>query len=107
MLSAYALVRGRWFAPPGSTAQAVKTLIHELGHVLLHSEGPVASHDIGEVEVESVAFIVCDALGLDTSDYSFSYVARWASGDMEKVKDTGQRVVECAASILAKMSVDG
>jgi hypothetical protein len=50
-----------------SGAQAVKTLIHELGHALLHSEGPVGSREVAEVEVESVAYIVCDALGLDSA----------------------------------------
>lgn len=44
--------------PDVSAAQAVKTLIHELGHALLHAEGPVASREIPEVEIESVAFIV-------------------------------------------------
>jgi hypothetical protein len=35
------------------------------GHALLHGEGPVASREVAEVEVESVAYIVCDALGID------------------------------------------
>lgn len=53
-----------------------------------------------EVEVESVAYIVCDALGLDTSDYSFTYVARWSEGNIELLKETAGRVVDCAGSIL-------
>ena len=60
--------------------------MHELAHALLHGDEVVRTREIQEVEVESVAYIVCDALGLDTSDYSFSYVARWASGDVEKIK---------------------
>ncbi len=48
-----------------SAAQAVKTLIHELGHALLHPEGPVTSREVAEVEVESVAYLVCQALGLE------------------------------------------
>jgi antirestriction protein ArdC len=60
--------------PDASPAQAVKTLIHELGHALLHAEGPITSREVAEVEVESVAFIVCDALGLDSGEYSFPYV---------------------------------
>ena len=90
--------------PDVSDAQAVKTLIHELGHALLHSEGPIASREVAEVEVESVAYIVCDALGLDTSDYSFQYIATWSSGDVEKIKETGERVVECARTILCSLS---
>ncbi len=81
-------------------AQAVKTLIHELGHALLHAEDPVASRELAEVEVESVAYIVCDALGLDTSDYSFAYVARWSGGSADVVKQTTERVLGCARGIL-------
>jgi hypothetical protein len=58
--------------PDVSAAQAVKTLIHELAHALLHSETAPPSREVAEVEVESVAFVVCDAIGLDTGEYSFS-----------------------------------
>jgi hypothetical protein len=57
--------------------QATKTLIHELAHVLLHAEADLSERSVPEVEAESVAFVVASALGLDTSDYSFAYVARW------------------------------
>jgi len=87
--------------PDVSAAQAVKTLVHELGHALLHAEGPVASREVAEVEVESVAYVVCDSIGLDSGDYSFPYVARWAHGDCEMLKFIARRVAECAASILA------
>ena len=60
-------------------AQAVKTLAHEAGHVLLHdprdrSEGP-ACRDLIEVEAESVAYLVAAHHGLDTADYTFAYIA--------------------------------
>ena len=58
--------------PDVTSAQAVKTLIHELGHAPLHSDEPPRSKEVAEVEVESVAFIVCDAIGLDSGDYSFA-----------------------------------
>ncbi len=51
----------------------------------------------------SLTSIVCDALGLIAGDYSFSYVARCPSGDVEKIKETGQRVVTCASPILAEL----
>ena len=86
--------------PDVAPAQAVKTLIHELGHAILHSEGAVASREVAETEVESVAFVVCDAIGLDTGDYSFPYVARWAGGSEDLIRDTAGRVIECAKSIL-------
>ncbi len=47
-----------------------------------------------------VAFIVCDALGLDTSDYSFAYVARWSDGFSGLVKDTAERVIDCPRALL-------
>jgi len=45
-------------------------MIHELGHAILHSEGSVASREVVETEVESVAFVVCDAIGLNTGNYT-------------------------------------
>ena len=60
-------------------AQAVKTLAHEAGHVLLHDpadrgRGP-ACRDLIEVEAESVAYLVAAHHGLDTADYTFAYIA--------------------------------
>ncbi len=52
------------------------------------------------MEVESVAYIVCDAIGLDSSDYSFAYVARWAEDSTDLLKETGERVIGCAKQIL-------
>ena len=93
--------------PDVAPAQAVKTLIHELGHALLHSEELPRSKEVAEVEVESVAYIVCDAIGLDSGDYSFAYVARWSEGSPALVCETGQRAIECARDILGVLAVDG
>lgn len=89
--------------PDASSAQGVKTLVHELGHALLHSEGPIKSREIAEVEVESVAYIVCNALGLETGAYSFPYITRWAEGNIELLKQTAQRVTECASGIVMRL----
>jgi hypothetical protein len=78
-------------------------LVHELGHALLHGEELPTSREVAEVEVESVAYIVCDALGLDASGYSFPYVARWAGGSDDLIKETAGRVIECAKSILGSL----
>jgi DNA primase len=91
--------------PNVAPAQALKTLVHELGHALLHYDGVVRNQEIQEVEVESVAFVVCDALGLDTGDYSFAYVARWSDGFAELVMDTAERVIGCAKQILEGLEV--
>jgi len=93
--------------PDVAPAQAVKTLVHELGHALLHSEGQVISREVAETEVESVAFVVCDAIGLDTGNYSFPYVARWAGGSEDLIRDTAGRVIGCARQILGSLEAEG
>jgi Glu-tRNA(Gln) amidotransferase subunit E-like FAD-binding protein len=80
------------------------TLIHELAHALLHSDELPRSKEVAEVEVESVAYIVCDAVGLDTSDYSFAYVARWSDGATEFIKATAERAIRCAEQILHSLA---
>jgi hypothetical protein len=89
--------------PDVSGAQAVKTLIHELGHALLHGEELPKSQEVAEVEVESVAYIVCSALGLDTGGYSFPYVTRWAGGSTDLLKESADRVISCAKQILGRL----
>jgi len=84
-----------------SPAQATKTLAHELGHVLLHgSAGDVHCRGVAEVEAESVAYLVCGAAGLVTGEYTFPYVARWAEGNIETVRQTAERVIACARKVL-------
>jgi len=65
-------------------AHVCKTLAHELGHAILHypSEMPVGGlpQQIVELEAESVAYVVCNELGIDSSQYSLGYIAHW-SGD--------------------------
>lgn len=73
-----------------SEVQTVKTLIHEMAHQKLHAVNPTTKEPVGEkgnqtrhvkeVEAESVAFTVCQHFGIDTSDYSFAYVAGWSHG---------------------------
>ncbi len=90
--------------PDVAPAQAVKTLIHELAHALLHSDEFPRSKEVAEVEVESVAYIVCDAIGLDSGAYSFAYIARWAEGSPQLVR-AGERAIRCAGSILKCLEV--
>jgi hypothetical protein len=88
-----------------SGRQADKTLCHELAHVCLHDPASVgADRDLAEVEAESVAFIVCNALGVATAAYTLPYVALWAAGDIELVRRTGERVVTTAQAVLAAMA---
>lgn len=73
-----------------SEVQTVKTLIHEMAYQKLHDTGNAAdsqSRSSKEVEAESVAYTVCQHYGIDTSDYSFSYVAGWSEGkEMKELK---------------------
>ncbi len=90
--------------PNLGAAQGVKTLVHELAHALLHADRTSRTREVEEVEVESVAYIVCDALGLVTGAYSFAYVTRWADGSTELVRDTAERAVDWAKQVLESMS---
>jgi hypothetical protein len=90
-----------------SPAQRVKTLAHELAHAMLHETFQDLS--LAELEAESTAYIVCQSLGLETSDYSFGYVATWSgSGDeaITRIKASGERIQKTAASILQAFEVD-
>lgn len=95
-------------------AAQVKTLVHELAHVLLHGpDNPDASdhRGIGEVEADSVALMVAAAHGMDTSDYTIAYVAGWAATVPEKspvevVQATGERVRKTAAMVLDQLPTE-
>ena len=79
-------------------AHQLKTLVHELAHAMLdHGNSDKAKHVL-ELEAESAAFIVCDALGLDTSDYSFAYLAGWAEKPEEILP-----AAECACKLADKI----
>lgn len=90
-------------------AQAVKTLAHELGHVLLHAAGTDGSRPdcrgVVEVEAESVAFLVTASHGLASDSYTFPYVTSWAAtvGDAKPedvVRQVGIRVTDAARRVL-------
>jgi antirestriction protein ArdC len=87
-------------------AAAVKTLAHELAHVLMHQQVDYgANRERCECEAESVAFLVCSELGLATDGYSFPYVATWAAGDTKMVTAAAERALACAGEVIA--AIDG
>jgi antirestriction protein ArdC len=90
-----------------SEAQAAKTLCHELAHVLLHPDTADYTRCRGrsEVEAESVAYLVCQAAGLATHDYSWPYIAHWSDGTAEVVQGTAERVLEAARGIIAGLGL--
>ena len=82
--------------------QATKTLAHELAHIVLgHCEDGKYRECRGqrEVEAESTAYLVLDAAGLVSDDYTFAYVAHWANGSVDAVKESAQSVVKAAHAI--------
>jgi hypothetical protein len=86
--------------------QQLKTLIHERAHTLLHEDVDyLGDRGRWEVEAESVAYIVMGALGLDSAKYSFGYVAGWSNGDIEIVRDTAERVMKTAKTIIEQIGM--
>lgn len=96
-----------------SEKQSLKTLIHETAHALLHNPEASSSQstrETKEVEAESVAYVVCQYFGLDTSDYSFGYIAGWSSGkgtpelkaSLENIRNTSNEIISNVEQILIK-----
>ena len=92
-----------------SELQTLKTAIHEIAHAKLHDidlnapkdEQPRVDRRTREVEAESVAYTVCQHYGLDTSDYSFGYVAGWSSGrELSELKSSLETIRSAAAEII-------
>lgn len=87
-----------------SEAQTVKTTIHEMAHQKLHAienNGPKQLRNSKEVEAESVAYTVCQHYGIDTSDYSFSYVAGWSEGkEMPELKASLDTIRKAASEMI-------
>ncbi len=95
-----------------SELQAVKTAIHEIAHAKLHDvdlNAPLEEQNrvdrrSREVQAESVAYTVCQHFGLDTSDYSFGYVAGWSSGkEMTELKASLETIQATAKEIITEI----
>ena len=85
--------------------QRLKTLVHEVAHGLLHQDTPLteATRHLEELEAESCAFIVLHSLGLDTSRYSFPYLANWAENP-EELLPAAERASQAADTLLAALA---
>ena len=98
-----------------SEVQTVKTAIHEIAHSILHNHNMIKAdvdkpkdRNTEEVEAESIAYTVCQHFGIDTSDYSFAYVASWGSGkevpelkaSLETIRSTANDIINKAEDIL-------
>ena len=88
--------------------QTVKTALHELAHSVMHDADAerLPDRSMREVQAESVAYAVSAALGLDTSGYSFGYVASWAVGKTEEeMRQCMQAVRDAAKQILDRLQL--
>ena len=98
-----------------SDLQTIKTAIHEIAHAKLHDidlnapkeeQKPRVDRRTREVEAESVAYTVCQHYGLDTSDYSFGYVAGWSSGkELAELRGSLETIRNTAAEMIN--AIDG
>ena len=94
-----------------SELQNLKTLIHEIAHAKLHNidlnapakeQADRPDRRTREVQAESIAYAVCQHYGLDTSDYSFAYVAKWSSGrELAELKASLKTIRDTAAGLIA------
>ncbi len=96
-----------------SQSQTVKTAVHEVVHAKLHDrelnsdleESIPKDRNTKEVEAESVAYTVCQHFGIDTSDYSFGYIAGWSSGkDMKELKSSLDTIRKTASELITGIS---
>ena len=92
-----------------SELQTIKTAIHEIAHAKLHDVDLTIPKEqqnrpdsrTREVEAESIAYAVCQHYGLDTSDYSFGYVAGWSSGkELAELKSSLETIRSTAATLI-------
>lgn len=106
-----------------SELQNLKTLIHEIAHAKLHDidlnapaekQAERPDRRTREVQAESIAYAVCQHYGLDTSDYSFSYVATWSSGrelselkaSLETIRSTASELIKDIDKNFAELTQD-
>ena len=94
-----------------SESQTLKTAIHETAHAKLHDREIMESLGVEkdrltkEVEAESVAYCVCSSFGLDTSDYSFPYIAGWSSSrEMKEMKASMDVIRKTAGEIIDQLT---
>ena len=94
-----------------SESQTLKTAIHETVHAKLHDKEIMESLGVEkdrltkEVEAESVAYCVCSSFGLDTSDYSFPYIAGWSSSrEMKEMKASMDVIRKTAGEMIDQLT---
>ena len=91
-----------------SEVQTVKTAIHEIAHAKLHSadSGITRDRQTKEVEAESIAYTVCMHFGIETSDYSFGYIAGWSTDkETKELKNSLETIRNTAAEMIGNLDI--
>ena len=88
-----------------SEMQTIKTAVHETAHSILHKDAVhLKDSATMEVEAESIAYVVCQSLGLDTSDYSFGYLAGWsANKELQELQSSLATIQKTAHMLIGQM----
>ena len=92
-----------------SESQTIKTMVHEISHAKLHNpdmmkENEGKSKGTIEMEAESIAYIVCQHFGIDTSDYSFGYIAGWSEGkETAELKESMNTIRETSSEMINRI----
>jgi len=102
-----------------SEQQTLKTLIHEISHAKLHDfdlkappdERLQIDRETMECQAEAIAFVCCERFGLDTSDYSFGYIAGWSSGrklkelrsSLEIIRGTATEIIDSVSDNMLEL----
>lgn len=84
------------------TIQKAKTLVHEYAHSILHKQTN-KSREQKEIEAESLAFVICNHFNIDTSDYSFGYIAAYANQNYDKLRDVLVNIQANAHELIEKV----
>ncbi|NLD45773.1 MAG: ImmA/IrrE family metallo-endopeptidase, partial [Clostridiaceae bacterium] len=89
-----------------SEAQTIKTCLHEIAHSILHTNSNDEKKDsrTREVEAESIAFVVSNHFGIDTSNYSFGYIAAWSSDkELKELKSSLDTIQKTASKLITEI----
>lgn len=86
-----------------TAGQTLRTLVHEYAHCVLKHDYEKDGRDVPELEAESVSYIVCSLLGIDSSAYSFGYIEHWQGFKGNKTTDCKERITKTAREIIEQL----
>lgn len=90
-------------SPRLSIDDRTATLLHEISHALYDDFDYSKERNLSEIFVESIAYIVADYFGLNTSKSSFSYITKWSKGDTKKILSLGKKILESSDDMIYRI----